>query len=413
MLKRISVSDVCLGMFIHELCGSWMEHPFWKTRFLLKSQKDLQRLRDSAVRELWIDTSKGLDIALGQTEAEVASQTEAVLQAAAESAPLVERVAFDIEVQRAIRLCHRSKEAVIEMFGDVRLGRAVDTEEARGLVEEITQSVARHPNALISLVRLKKADEYTYMHSVAVCALMVALARQLGLDEATIREAGLAGLFHDVGKVAIPDEILNKPGKLTDAEFAIVRGHPEAGSQFLMASPEVSELALEVCLHHHEKMDGSGYPHHLKGEEISLFARMGAVCDVYDAITSDRPYKKGWNPAESIRKMAEWSKGHFDEPIFQAFVKSVGIYPTGSLVRLESGRLGVVLEQHEQSLLTPLVKVFFSAKTKTPLMVETIDLSKLIGRDKIVARESAEDWGFRNIEELWSGIPSKRSLQQA
>ena len=131
-----------------------MEHPFWKTRFLLKSQKDLQRLRDSAVRELWIDTSKGLDIALGQTEAEVASQTEAVLQAAAESAPLVERVAFDIEVQRAIRLCHRSKEAVIEMFGDVRLGRAVDTEEARGLVEEITQSVARHPNALISLVRL-------------------------------------------------------------------------------------------------------------------------------------------------------------------------------------------------------------------------------------------------------------------
>jgi putative nucleotidyltransferase with HDIG domain len=396
-------------MFIHELSGSWMEHPFWKTRFLLKSAKDLQRLRDSAVRELWIDTSKGLDVAGGQTEAEVESETESLLQAVADSAPLVERVAFDIEVQRAMRLCHRSKEAVKEMFGDVRMGKALDTEEARGLVEEITQSVARHPNALISLARLKNADEYTYMHSVAVCALMIALARQLGLDEETIREAGLAGLFHDVGKVAIPDAILNKPGKLTDEEFAIVRGHPEAGSKFLMASPEVSEMALEVCLHHHEKMDGSGYPHRQKGEEISLFARMGAVCDVYDAITSDRPYKKGWNPAESIRKMAEWSKGHFDEPIFQAFVKSVGIYPTGSLVRLESGRLGVVLEQHEKSLLTPLVKVFFSAKTKSPLMVETIDLSKLVGRDKIVARESAEDWGFRHIEELWSGIPAKRS----
>ena len=386
-----------------------MEHPFWKTRFLLKSAKDLQRLRDSAVRELWIDTSKGLDVAGGQTEAEVESETESLLQAVADSAPLVERVAFDIEVQRAMRLCHRSKEAVKEMFGDVRMGKALDTEEARGLVEEITQSVARHPNALISLARLKNADEYTYMHSVAVCALMIALARQLGLDEETIREAGLAGLFHDVGKVAIPDAILNKPGKLTDEEFAIVRGHPEAGSKFLMASPEVSEMALEVCLHHHEKMDGSGYPHRQKGEEISLFARMGAVCDVYDAITSDRPYKKGWNPAESIRKMAEWSKGHFDEPIFQAFVKSVGIYPTGSLVRLESGRLGVVLEQHEKSLLTPLVKVFFSAKTKSPLMVETIDLSKLVGRDKIVARESAEDWGLRHIEELWSGIPAKRS----
>ncbi len=368
-----------------------MEHPFWKTRFLLNSAKDLQRLRDSAVREIWIDTSKGVDVPGGQSAEEVASETEAVLLAVAVEPTLTERVAFDVEVQRAVRLCARSKEAVMEMFGDARMGKAVDSEQARGMVEEITQSVARHPNALISLVRLKNADEYTYMHSVAVCALMISLARQLKLDEATIREAGLAGLFHDVGKVAIPDAILNKPGKLTDAEFKVVQDHPLAGSKFLMDSPQVSEMAVEVCLHHHEKMDGSGYPHGLKGDEISLFARMGAVCDVYDAITSDRPYKKGWNPAESIRKMAEWSKGHFDEAVFQAFVKSVGIYPTGSLVRLESGRLGVVLEQHEQSLLMPKVKVFFSAKTKSPLMVEVVDLSKLVGRDKIVARESAED----------------------
>jgi hypothetical protein len=140
---------------------------------------------------------------------------------------------------------------------------------------------------------------------------------------------------------------------------------------------------------------------------------MGAVCDVYDAITSDRPYKKGWDPAESIRKMAEWSKGHFDEAVFQAFVKTVGIYPTGSLVRLESGRLGVIMEQHEKSLLTPKVKVFFSAKSKTPIMQEVIDLAKLVGRDKIVGRESAEDWGFRNIEELWSGVPSKKVARPA
>ncbi len=217
------------------------------------------------------------------------------------------------------------------------------------------------------------------------------------------------GCLHDVGKMAIPDEVLNKPGKLTDSEFSIVRNHPEAGGQILRDSGQVSALVLDVCLHHHEKVDGSGYPHRLTGDQISLFAKMGAVCDVYDAITSDRPYKKGWDPAESIRRMAEWSKGHFDEAVFQAFVKSVGIYPTGSLVRLESGRIGVVTEQHEKSLLTPRVKVFFSAKSKAPIPIEVLDLSKLVGREKIVARESQEDWGFRNVEELWSGLPAGRN----
>jgi putative nucleotidyltransferase with HDIG domain len=307
------------------------------------------------------------------------------------------------ELQRAARLCERSKAAVVSMFSDARMGQALQFEQAGELVEEISDSIMRHPNALISLARLKNADEYTYMHSVAVCALMIALARNLGLNEGQVREAGLAGLLHDIGKMAIPNEVLNKPGKLTDNEFATVRDHPEAGSRMLIASKQVSALVLDVCLHHHEKVDGSGYPHRLAGEQISLYARMGAVCDVYDAITSDRPYKRGWDPAESIRKMAEW-KGHFDPVVFQAFVKTVGIYPVGSLVRLESGRIGVVLEQQAKSLLAPRVKVFFSARSKTPIPQETLDLSKLVGRDKIVGRESAEEWGFRNVEELWSGI---------
>ncbi|MDZ7898825.1 MAG: HD-GYP domain-containing protein [Arcicella sp.] len=226
------------------------------------------------------------------------------------------------------------------------------------------------------------------------------------LTEDQVREAGLAGLLHDIGKMAIPNEVLNKPGKLTDSEFATVRDHPEAGSRMLIESKQVSALVLDVCLHHHEKVDGSGYPHRLEGEQISLFARMGAVCDVYDAITSNRPYKQGWDPAESIRKMAEW-KGHFDPVVFQAFVKTVGIYPVGSLVRLESGRMGVVLEQQAKSLLAPKVKVFFSAKSKTPIPQEVLDLSKLVGRDKIVGRESAEEWGFRNPDEIWTGMPAR------
>lgn len=405
MLKRIAVADLRVGMYIQEFCGSWMDHPFWKNRFLLESEKDRRRILESGIRELWIDASRGLDVAVGVaaiSAQEVDRETEARLMAAANPAS-VQTVPLEQELDRAVKLCARSRQAVVEMFGDARMGRALQFEQAESLVEDIAESVLRHPNALISLARLKNADEYTYMHSVAVCALMIALARQLGLPEAVVREAGLAGLLHDVGKMAVPQELLDKPGKLSEAEFAQVRRHPEQGGAILIESKQVSALVLDVCLHHHEKVDGSGYPHRLQGEQISLLAKMGAVCDVYDAITSNRPYKQGWDPAESIRKMAEW-KGHFDEMVFQAFVKAVGIYPVGALVRLHSGRLAVVVEQNPKALLGPKVKVFFSANSRVPIPQVVLDLSKPRAQDRIVGRESAEAWGFEKLDELWSGI---------
>ena len=286
------------------------------------------------------------------------------------------------------------------MFGQLLPDRDASAGE---LVDEISSSVQRNPGALISLARLKTADDYTYMHSVAVCALMVSLARQLGQDETSTRELGLAGLLHDLGKAMMPPEVLNKPGKLTDDEFAIMRTHPGEGHRLLVEGNAVGAIVLDVCRHHHEKVDGSGYPDHLKGEQISLHAKMGAVCDVYDAITSNRPYKAGWDPAESIRKMTEWSKGHFDERVFQAFVRSIGIYPVGSLVKLDSGRLGVIVEQSEKSLLMPVVKVFFSTKAQTYIKPELIDLSKPGAMDRIASREDAAKWGLQHINRFLHG----------
>lgn len=287
------------------------------------------------------------------------------------------------------------------------MGKAVDAAGAQRLVDEISDSVARNASALISLARLKTADDYTYMHSVAVCAMMIALARQLGLDEAQTRSAGLAGLLHDLGKARMPMEVLNKPGKLTESEFGVMKSHPVEGHQMLLAVGNVDPIALDVCLHHHEKTDGSGYPKGLKGDEISLFAKMGAVCDVYDAITSNRPYKAGWDPAESLRKMAEWAKGHFDHQVFQAFVKSLGIYPIGSLVRLGSGRLAVVVEQSSRSLTMPLVKAFYSTKSDLRIPPELIDLSVPNCSDKIAGREDPAQWKFPDLNELWSGLPNQ------
>lgn len=400
MLKLISIHQLQMGMYIHQFCGSWLDHSFWKAGFVLDSHADLQRLRSSNLSSLWIDTSKGGD--LPEASATTPPDLPPTAQPATAATP---RASMDEEVQRALKLCAYSRKAVTAMFQEVRMGQALEMQQAEDLVLQIGQSLLRHPDALISLARLKNADDYTYMHSVAVCALMLATARQLGLSEDYIRLAGIAGLLHDVGKLTIPDSILNKPQKLSDTEFERVKLHPEAGGAILRQSPDVDALVLDVCLHHHEKADGSGYPHRLAGNQISLFAQMGAVCDVYDAVTSNRPYNRGWDPAEAIQRMSTW-KGHFDQRVFQAFVKSVGIYPVGALVRLKSGRLAVVIEQNPKSLLTPKVRVFFSTRSNLPLEQNVVDLAKIHGQDRIVAREAPEDWEFKNLDRLWSGVPA-------
>lgn len=400
MLKRINVEQLRVGMFIQKFCSTWDESPFWRTSLLLDNPKDLEKIQASGVEEVWIDISKGLDIA--KPAAENIEAEPAVQKIVPSPVVAPRRASFDDEMARAKKICADGKTAVTTMFQEARMGNALNTARAHSLVEEISSSVMRNPDALISLARLKNKDDYTYMHSVAVCALMIALAKKLRLDDKQTRDAGLAGLLHDVGKMMVSQSILDKPGKLTDDEFVAVKEHPVEGHKILSESPDVSEAALDVCLHHHERFDGTGYPHRLVGEQISLFSRMGAVCDVYDAITSNRAYKAGWEPSESLRRMAEWN-GHFDPVVFQAFVKCIGIYPTGALVKLKTGRIGVVVEQSENSLLTPKVKVFFSVKSNAYIPPEVVDLAKLEGSDKIVGLEDAQKLGLKNVHGMWAG----------
>jgi len=402
MLKKIQISQLRKGMFIQEFCGSWIDHPFWKKSFLVGSQDELNSILASKIVELVIDTRKGLDVLRPvdvQPEPEPAAPEP---QPAAKPAAAV-KVSMDQELDSASQIVAQSQKAVFDMFHEARMGNAVNVESLQPLVEEISASVNRNSGALIGLARLKTKDDYTYMHSIAVCALMIALARQLQLSDEEVREAGMAGLLHDIGKMMIPTDILNKPGKLTDGEFVTVKQHPLDGHQMLSRNKDMSPVVLDVCLHHHEKIDGTGYPYGLPDAKISLMAKMGAVCDVYDAITSNRPYKKGWCPAESIKKMSEWTGTHFDERIFQAFVRSVGIYPAGSLVMLKSGRLGVVVEQNDSSLLLPVVRAFFSSKSMSYVAPELIDLSKPGHNEKIISRELVSKWGLKNIDAYWLG----------
>lgn len=408
MLKKISSSELVLGMYVERLGRSWLDTPFWKRSFLLESPADLERIRAARLCEVWIDTARGLappePVAAGAASVPVPAGASGAAAISVSPANAAAPMSREEEMAHARRLLEHSRQAVQTMFDEVRMGKALSAGQAHELVDDIAASVLRGGDVLIGLARLKTADNYTYMHSVAVCALMTALARELGLAPAQVRSAGLAGLLHDIGKMAVPSTILNKPGSLNEAEFSSVRAHPAAGHRMLQEADEIDPVALDVCLHHHEKLDGSGYPKGLRGEEISLFARMGAICDVYDAITSNRPYKQGWCPADSLRRMAAWRGGHLDAQLFAAFVKCLGIYPLGTLVRLQSERLAVVVGQVPGKPLTsPTVRVFFSIRAGTCIAPSVIDLAAPGCQERIVSTESAAQWRLQDIDRYWAG----------
>ncbi len=407
MLKTIAIKEVRLGMYIQELKGPWMDHPFWRTKFVLNDPVDLQKLRASHLQQVVIDISQGLDVLPEPdvVERQLTDKEMAMLEldgpvvAESTSAEKLKSTTLEAEREQAAKIIASSRRAIESMFKDLRMGKAIEAEAVMPLVEEISASVTRNVHALISLVRLKTVDDYTYMHSVAVCALMTALGKELKLSETEVKQAGLAGLMHDMGKAGIPLQILNKPGSLTDNEFDVIRQHPQLGHDMLVKANISDAVTLDVCLHHHEKVDGSGYPEHLSGDQMTIFAKMGAICDVYDAVTSTRAYKPAWEPGMALKRMASWS-GHFDTEVFKAFVKSLGIYPIGTVVMLKSGRLAVVVKQTPDSLLKPVVKAFFSTKSKIHIPVLELDLSK--GMDEIIGNDSATTWGVGNIDHLWT-----------
>ena len=397
MIKRIEISDLRVGMYIHDLNCDWMSHPFLRNRFLLEDESDIRRIADAGIYEIYIDTSRGLDLVHAPTVQEVECQLDSEIRAfATEAPPAAARREAGEEIGRARQVHHEASRIMHSVMNDVRLGRQVQVAQVEPVVERMTGSLLANPGALLSLCRIKDKDDYTFLHSVSVCTLMIAFGRSLGLAGEDLRQGGIGGLLHDLGKMKVPDEVLNKPGRLTDAEFELIKRHPGDGHAVLLETPGIEAVPLDITRHHHERLDGSGYPDRLAGDAISPMARMAAIVDVYDAITADRCYHKGMPAAEALRKMWEWSSAHFDQKLLQAFMRCVGIYPVGSLVRLESGRLGVVTEQNEGSLLTPRLRVFFSTKSNGYIKPELLDLGRKLGHgggDRIVSAEVPEKWG--------------------
>ncbi|MRW86342.1 DUF3391 domain-containing protein [Pseudoduganella sp. FT26W] len=395
MLKKVDSSQLKVGMYIHDLSCDWMTHPFVRNRFLITSYDEIRKILNAGIHDVVIDSSKGLDVQDAPTVAEAQAATEREIVEIVAKAPVQTRVSLGEEMQRAVQIRHQASTLVRSVMQDARLGKAIELDQVQPVVQNITESILRNPGALVGLLRIKTKDDYTFLHSVSVCTLLVAFCRSRNIPADITHQAGLGGLLHDTGKALVPDAILNKPGPLTDEEFAIIKKHPEDGYNILKQTPEIGPIPLDITLHHHERRDGSGYPSKQADDQISELAQMAAIVDVYDAITADRCYHKGMSAAAALRKIYEWSKFHFNPQYAQEFMRCVGIYPVGTMVLLESGRLGVVIEPHETNLLAPKVNVFFHTKKNVYIKPETIDLSRGLGfggGDKIVGHESPAKW---------------------
>ena len=396
MKKKIQVEQLRPGMYIDDFNCSWLENPFFSNSIMVKDEDTIEKTIDNGIREVYIDTDKGLDVNDAPTEEEVKQEIQTEFSMFLKSGKEdTNRVSVEEEIVRAKEIKKEAKQTVQKVMEDIKLGKQIKLDKVESTVDKMVDSIFRNKDALASLSRIKKVDEYTFSHSVSVCVLMISFARHLGLDSQTVKEVGVGGLLHDIGKTNIPIELLNKKGTLTEDEYIIMKEHVVQGTVLLYDFSDIYDTSVCVAAHHHERMDGSGYPNGLKGEEISKFGQMAGIVDVYDAITSDSHYRRGIQPTEALKKLYEWSKFHFNSALVQQFIKCVGIYPVGTLVLLESGMLSIVLTHGYKNILKPTVRIVFDTKKMKNVAPYDIDLSQGGNEDKIKSYESPYIWHIR------------------
>ncbi len=376
-------------MYVHSVAGGWLSHGFWRSRLLIASHEDLKRIR-ATNSDIVIDTAKGRDVAPvrpAPTPPSAAHMRASGRFGRADQA-------------RAVELAQRSKAVVTAMFADCRLGKGVPAADILAVVDDIASSL-NNIAAFVSVTRLKAQDDQTYTHSVAVCALMISLARELGYPADEVRNLGMAGLLHDIGKSMVSPDILLKAGPLDDAETIEMRRHPSQGHDILSASVGVPPVALDVCLHHHERLDAQGYPFGLKEDAISTATRMASICDVYDAMTSIRPYSPSKSPLEAVTEM-ELADGFFDRALLFRFMGSIGVYPAGKLVRIMGDRLAITLP-HNHNGMGPVFRTFYSTVETRFLREQDVILSEGLADGTTVIAEDPGSW----FSEPWAVMSAR------
>jgi HD-GYP domain-containing protein (c-di-GMP phosphodiesterase class II) len=365
--RRIDVSRLELGMYVCELDRPWSETQFLFQGFPLLTREDLQAVR-SICEFVYVDEYRRVIIKLGSRKME-AADAEKQQKTAAVSAPpqrnmrplnpsqQVKREPLAAEVQKA-RVNERKTSTLIkDMFFDIQLGRGIDTGACRAVVRENLESMMRNESALLWLSRMKSQDDYTGQHCLAVSVMAMGFGRYLGIPQVGLEQLGLSGLLHDVGKIKIDSAILNKPGKLTEQEFAVMKAHPGMGRQLLIGHRDLPPIVIDAVYGHHERPDGRGYPRQLGAELIARFTRIISIVDTFDAITSNRIYDSARSVKDAFKILMEMRDRQFDAELVLHFIEWLGIFPVGTLVQLHTGEVGLVVEKNPSFKLRPKVVV--------------------------------------------------------
>lgn len=403
MIRKIAVEDLLPGMHVVDLHKQWLDHSIWRRRFTVRDENHVQKLISEGISEVSIDTDKGIDLPLVETPIAHINRVERRFQSLIEHKKALPRqVSLGEERRRAGRLIQEAGNSVSDLMQAARAGRDVDAARLEPVVGKMIESVMRNPDALVPLARLKQADAYATGHAVATAALIIALGRQQGVPQPELEKMALGTLLKDIGQSALDARLITKPGMLSKAEYSVVQSHVEEGLSVLEATSRLSETSVAVVLEHHERYNGCGYPYRMAGDEISAAGRMAAIVDAYDAMTSDRPYRPAISPSLVLRHLYDQGGTQFDPGLVAAFVRTVGIYPVGTLVMLESGHLAVVMAEHHDNLLSPVVQVIYHAERRQYVAPLEVDLARKIGNHygQIVRVEDYARWGLSPLRWL-------------
>jgi putative nucleotidyltransferase with HDIG domain len=395
MIKKIPSAELKVGMFLHDVNCSWRVRPIFVMHFKIVADRQIEEIHAMGVREVYIDTTLGDDLPGAPSDEEVrqALEEQALRLAQRGESAVHQRLVSQIELQEAQTVHDSATHLIRDMMNDVRLGRQIEFDDITETLQHVTSTMLGNFGTVAQLGQLKNKDDYTFQHSVGVCALMTGFAKVLELKRQTIADISIGALLHDIGKMRVPPEILNKPGRLTDAEFDEIKQHVVYGREILQDAPWVGRTAFNVMDHHHERYDGSGYPEGLKAAGISSVGQMASIVDVYDALTSERVYHTAMMPVEALRKLQEWAQFHFNEELVAHFVRSLGIYPLRTLVRLESGLAGIVIEQNPANLARPVLLMVFDCKDDATLTPYRLDLERTPA-DRILCYENPARYGI-------------------
>jgi len=359
MEKKLNTGELEIGMYVSRVDRPWLDTPFMFQGFRIRTDHDIETL-DRYCDHVFIDESKVDDQPANEPlltfgTLPLTEEMKAIPGLPKRRVAYEDTAPIEKEMSRARDTKHALGLVVENLIGDIQVDKKIDVSTMDTAVDDMVQSVIRNPDALLWLTKLRSVDTYAYDHAIDTSVLAVMFGRHLGLPQEQLQELGLTGLLFDIGKVKLPPDLLSKPGKLTDEEFALVKQHVDFSIEILNQSSGVSERVINGVRHHHERHDGHGYPHGIHGSDIPIFARIIAIVDCFDAITSPRPYRAAISSHHAIRQMYEWRDTEFQAQLYEQFIQCLGVYPTGTIVELSSGEVAIVVAQNRTRRLRPRV----------------------------------------------------------